>query len=338
MSYELIFDNLRTSLRRDEMDGALLANVKIWTPSNQYLSSGSNFEVFSQLESDNCQVIFQRISDKSVVASTVIALSKGINRIEVPQRVPAAANVIINVEGLRLNITPRRFGATNLTNFRDVGGLPLLDGSNLDRNRYFRSENLSRINQEDIAFFKELGISRIIDLRKDEEKAISPTPTELLNQMTVIESPISSKIAGFEDGLEAILAKKISAITAEDMTEMYLNILDEYSETLIELAQSTIDYQDGATLIHCTAGKDRTGMLVALIQLAHGVEGQYIYHDYLLSNAYRTPYRMESLRPILSQNAIEVENFKPYLSAPLEALDSIFEKLQNLASKVTASE
>ncbi len=317
------------------MDGALIANVKVWTPSNQYLSTGSNFELFSRIESDNCQLIFQRISDGSVVKSEVISLSRGVNKIKVPAKIPPAVNVTAHVDNVRFNVTPRRFGATRLTNFRDAGGLPLLDGGVMDRNRYFRSENLSRITQEDIAFFEELRVNRVVDLRKPDEKLNSPTPIEFREKVELIEAPISSKVAGFDDGLDAILAKKISSISSEDMAEMYLEIIDEYSDTLVELAQQTIDHSTGSTLIHCTAGKDRTGMLVALIQLAHGVAKEYIYHDYLISNAYRTPFRMESLRPLLSQNDVDVDNFKAYLSAPLEALDASFELLQSLSQQIT---
>ncbi len=319
------------------MDGALIANVKVWTPSNQYLSSGSNFDLFSLIESENCQIIYQRISDGSIVTSEVLPLVIGVNKIEVPTRVPDAINVIASVDNTRINITPRRFGATRLTNFRDVGGLPLLEEGVMVRNRYYRSENLSKVDGKDIAFFGELGIKRIVDLRKPEEKLTAPTPNELRDKVTVVEVPISSKIAGFDDGLDAILTKKISSINSEDMAEMYLEILDEYSDSLIELAQQTIDFSNGSTLIHCTAGKDRTGMLVALIQLAHGVAKEYVYHDYLLSNAYRTPFRMESLRPTLQQNGIDVEKFKAYLSAPLEALDAAFDHLQSLSSQLTVS-
>ena len=318
------------------MDSALIANVKVWTPSSQYLSSGSNFELFSLIDSDNCQIIYQRISDGAVVASDVIEVSKGVNKVKVPPRVPNAVNVVAAIDGVRINITPRRFRATKLTNFRDAGGLPLLDNGFMVRNKYFRSENLSRIDDEDISFFEELGINRIIDLRKDDEKNAAPTPSKMRDKATIIEVPIASKIAGHDDGLEAILAKKLTAISTEDMAVMYLDILDEYSETLRELAQNTLDYKDGATLIHCTAGKDRTGMLVAMIQLALGVAKEYVYHDYLLSNAYRTPYRVESLRPTLSQNGIDVERFKPYLSAPLEALDTVFDQLQSLSSGIAS--
>lgn len=319
------------------MDGALIANVKLWTPSNQYLSSGSNFDLYSLIESDSCQMIYQRISDGTIVTSDVLPLKIGVNEINIPTRVPNAINVIASVNDTRINITPRRFGATRLTNFRDAGGLPLLEGGVMVRNRYYRSENLSKVDREDIAFFNELGIKRVVDLRKPEEKLTAPTPNELRDKITVIEVPISSQIAGFEDGLDAILTKKISAITSEDMAAMYLEILDIYSDILIELAQQTVDFSSGSTLIHCTAGKDRTGILIALIQLAHGVAKEYVYHDYLLSNAYRTPFRMESLRPILHQSGIDIEKFKAYLSAPLEAIDTVFEHLQILSSQLSVS-
>ena len=217
------------------------------------------------------------------------------------------------------------------SNFRDFGGYRLSNGSQMPVRQYFRSENLSQLSESDCFELHQLGIRTIFDLRRTQEIASTPNAFHVSQQFEVVNVPISGTIASFEDGLEGIFSGAICEITSDDMAQMYLDILLKFRSELLFVASHLLDRSSGPTLVHCTAGKDRTGLVVALVQLALGVERQDIFYDYLLSNRLRTPWRMKALEPEFKGCALDISRFRPYFSAPYQALDKNFTLLQEIA-------
>ncbi len=220
-------------------------------------------------------------------------------------------------------------------NFRDFGGYQSSDSAQMPWRRFFRSENLAKLTAEDFKEMERLGIKRIFDLRRPDEIAISPTSLPTQSQFELINIAVSGQISGFDDAVIGAFKGHIAEITIADMVAMYNYIIDKYSDTLLFVAQQILDGAAGASLVHCTAGKDRTGMVVALIQLAYGVSRQDVFYDYLLSNRLRTPWRIATLAPEFRRRDLDISKFKSYFSAPFQALDESFDRLSVLAEQLS---
>ncbi|MDA8209463.1 MAG: tyrosine-protein phosphatase [Actinomycetota bacterium] len=246
---------------------------------------------------------------------------------------PNRALILTSTAEHTYSFAANRIELEGATNFRDFGGYRRQDGGSMPWRRFFRSENLSRITAADIAEMRALGIRKVFDLRRPEEVALSPTPGLEAAGIEVVTVPISGTIAGYDDGVSGIFEGRIPSITAWDMIGMYESILENHLDDLLSVA-SEIAASPVPTLVHCTAGKDRTGLAVALVQLAHGASRQDIFYDYLLSNRLRTPVRMATLQPEFEKRGLDITRFKAYFSAPFAALESVYEDLEAAAKSI----
>lgn len=149
-------------------------------------------------------------------------------------------------------------------NFRDVGGLPAATGTTRPGVLY-RSGSLARIDASARAVISGLGLRRIIDLRDDDEVALEPTLLDPAVSDTIRVPLVLGSVASFFEN-------DIS------LDELYAHIVDESAPGLVEVARAVIETQP--VLVHCTAGKDRTGVSVALILSAAGVDEDAVVADY----------------------------------------------------------
>jgi protein-tyrosine phosphatase len=172
-------------------------------------------------------------------------------------------------------------------NFRDFGGYASQDGARIKRGHLFRSANYAQITQVGLSQFAGTGIKIVVDLRRGPERATSPS------QLTGLEIETISSSLGDGDGvtlpphLQFIKNGNLSVERChEHMMSSYRRIpweaqhLATYKQTFDKLSAG-----DGPIVIHCAAGKDRTGILCGLILHALGVSQDDIMHDYLLTNA-----------------------------------------------------
>lgn len=215
----------------------------------------------------------------------------------------------------------RRIRCHGLTNFRDAGGY-IGSHRDLPWGALFRSENLAKLTTEDWDTLTKLNIARIIDLRTAEEKDVSPTLVPRGSAIEIVNLPIYGRIKGFHDALSAIGGGSLTHVTPTDMAEMYEDLLENHIEDIRSALKTLESAEEGASLVHCTAGKDRTGIVVALYQIRAGVPAHLVIEDYLLSNLYRTPVRLAQLRDYLDKAGVPPLAIRPYLGAPLLALQS----------------
>ena len=152
-------------------------------------------------------------------------------------------------------------GAVNL---RDVGGLPA--GSRLTRyGVLFRSGNLARLDEAGTAALGSLGVRRIIDLRADDEVAHAPSRIDGLT-IQVQRAPL--------------FLGSVGSFFADDLTldEMYARILEDSAGAVVAVIRGIL--VDQPVLVHCTVGKDRTGVTVGLALAAAGVDADAVVADY----------------------------------------------------------
>ncbi len=256
-----------------------------------------------------------------------VNLGSVITTFESEEPLPIRSAVRISTADRTLLVAPRRLTLDGLTNFRDFGGY-WGESRHLSWGIYYRSENLHQLSPNDWSLLHQIGITRVIDLRNPFEKELQPTRLPKESNLELFEVEINGRIKGFEDALIAVAQGKLLQITEEDMAEMYLDILDKHLDDLAVAVALVESNQRGATLVHCTAGKDRTGLVAAIVQLRAGVSMIKVREDYLLSNLYRTPFRLRQLEPFFKEHKIAPLSIKPFLSAPWKAMQSALAELR----------
>jgi protein-tyrosine phosphatase len=168
-------------------------------------------------------------------------------------------------------------------NFRDIGGLRSADGSQVANGRVFRSEAVLAPAEADAARLAAHGIRLVCDLRSEHERACAPNDWWRTQSAELMEFDITADIRGSAH-LEAMIADPGEAGALELMRLTYRALPEAAAAHLARLFRRIAD-DHLPLVVHCTAGKDRTGVVVALLLSALGVPREAIYADYLESNA-----------------------------------------------------
>lgn len=180
-------------------------------------------------------------------------------------------------------------------NFRTVGDIKNADGKTLRKGVFYRSGHLNNLKRKSFDKFQRLGIKEVIDLRNERE--ITANPDHLP------ENLMYKKYSAFEDqgdqlsqAKKLVLKGKVNANDADKrMIDFYREYVTENPETIKKIITEILD-SDQPVLYHCTAGKDRTGIITALILSILKFDKATIYNDYLLSNNFRQKLVMKRLR------------------------------------------
>ncbi|MEJ2384163.1 MAG: tyrosine-protein phosphatase [Xanthomonadales bacterium] len=183
-----------------------------------------------------------------------------------------SADVVIDLEGT--------------TNTRDIGGYLTGDLRAVRTGQIIRSEKLSRLTPEDFRKLEELGVKTVIDLRTEEEVAHAPTVWQGENPPRIFHFPVGdSNNDWFTAGSRLMKKSRFTeAQSLEHMVDGYRMIAEEGPPSYRRLMDLVLDESNWPILIHCSAGKDRTGIATALILEAVGVDRETIMDEYLLTN------------------------------------------------------
>jgi len=172
-------------------------------------------------------------------------------------------------------------------NVRDLGGLPTADGGSTVPGRLLRSENLQELSSADVKrLVEEIGVTTIVDLRTTTEVEFEgPGPLDTVPSVRHAHHPVLPELGSRTDAVaEALLVKKAAADRSrfpdDIMCGHYLGYLEERPEEVTG-ALRWIAASEGAAIVHCAAGKDRTGVIVALALSVAGVEPEAIVADYM---------------------------------------------------------
>ena len=170
-------------------------------------------------------------------------------------------------------------------NFRDFGGYGCASRA-LPRGRLYRSGHMARASDADLDGLHGLKLAVIVDLRSDEERADQPSRRHADFAGRVIEAPGAQHEGAPHRSGGGIDAEAVRARMLDAYRDLPFRpaLLDAYARTFEALANG-----EGPILIHCAAGKDRTGLLAALIQHVAGVSDTDIMADYLLTNRVQHP-------------------------------------------------
>jgi protein-tyrosine phosphatase len=157
-------------------------------------------------------------------------------------------------------------------NVRDVGGLPLAGGGATRPGVLMRSDNLQGLSERDVAQLQARGMRLVVDLRTASEIELEG-PGPLVGRVEIRHRSLHPEAGVRTDAL-------IGADIAEtSMVRLYLRYLRDRPDSIVA-ALEDVAHGDGLAIVHCAAGKDRTGMVVALALSAVGVERHAVVADY----------------------------------------------------------
>jgi len=192
-------------------------------------------------------------------------------------------------------------GAVNL---RDVGGLPA--GATVTRHGVlYRSGNLAQLDERGTTALAGLRLRRIIDLRADEEVAHAPSRVDGLGIVT-------QRVPLFLGSVESFFADDIS------LDEMYRRLVEDSSALVVEVVRGIL--ADQPVLVHCTVGKDRTGVTVALTLAAAGVDADAVVADYARTEGLLPEWRNRRIVEFLRSqhpDALHLEDLATRSPAPV---------------------
>ncbi|MFE6623447.1 tyrosine-protein phosphatase [Streptomyces sp. NPDC057740] len=227
-------------------------------------------------------------------------------------------------------------------NFRDVGGLPTVDGRRVRHGVLFRSGHLAHATDDDATFLGSLGLHTIFDFRNAADQKLEGADVELPGVRNV-NLPLSDPADGAEfwkmvrDGdIEQLREILSDGKGAGRMIASYRTIIKErtaeHSQVLHALAEDSVP-----ALMHCAAGKDRAGLSIAVTLLALGVEREAIIADYLESNAKHRRYKVRRSGSDASAYSPEImELLSPLFDARAEYLAAAFETIDETWGGVDA--
>ncbi|KAB1644631.1 tyrosine-protein phosphatase [Pseudoclavibacter sp. CFCC 14310] len=203
-----------------------------------------------------------------------------------------------------------------LVNLRDIGGLPLANGGQTRPQRLYRSAAPGALDPAATQWFETSGIDTIVDLRTTYERTNLPTTLGVRRPIQTIHLPL----------LEGSLQASLSGLPT--LPDLYRGMLDDDAAVFAAVARDIAEDR-GAVLVHCTAGKDRTGVTVALLLLAVGVPQDAVVADYAETTANLAGRWLQgTLAKVEAAGAVVTDALRTLIAeAPPEALEAAIDHL-----------
>lgn len=204
-------------------------------------------------------------------------------------------------------------------NARDLGGYPAIDGRETRWGAIVRSDDLATLTQTGRAALVDYGIRSIVDLRMPFELDQSPNPFA-------------------QPGDHGIEYTNVSFIDPDvpppdgftTLADGYMRMLDRFASRVGRIMTTIARASEGGVLVHCVAGKDRTGLICALMLDLAGVDQETISADYAMSKEFLQPLYEEWLRDGSPEERAERERelakYSPRAEIMLEVLERLHER------------
>ena len=220
----------------------------------------------------------------------------------------------------------RRHAVAGLYNLRDTGGYRAAGGTSR-WGKLLRSDALHRIDATGRDRLAEIGVAHIIDLRGGDERATAPSAVDGL-EVTVHHLPV------FDDADPAA-----QATTHVGLVPVYDHIVDERGAQLVDAIRVIIAADDDdAVLVHCTAGKDRTGLGVAFALAAAGGDRDDVVADYAATAENLRGEWSDAMTAVFEQRGIELTAGMVELitESPAEVLEALLERIDREHGSISA--
>jgi len=198
-------------------------------------------------------------------------------------------------------------------NFRDVGGYRA-EGGVTRRGKLFRSDALHALGDDGRGQLRELGVKYIVDLRDDAEVEALPDDIEGLD-VEILRLPVFEGSATSQTTIGGTLV------------DLYAKIVLQHTSVVAQALKEVADTGEAGVIVHCTAGKDRTGIVVALALLAVGVDRDIVVADYAATQVNLQGPWLEKMLALVESHGVEVTPELRIImgGSPPEALEAVLD-------------
>lgn len=218
---------------------------------------------------------------------------------------------------------PRDLVWDGCLNVRDLGGHPTEDGGETRFGSIVRADSVSRLSPEGWEALVDYGIRTVIDLRGDHEREDDP-PGEL---------PVEVRHVPFLEASEPeweLIANELERLdelsVPEATREAYVIFLERFKPNVGAAFRAVAEASEGGVVVHCVGGKDRTGLLTALLLHVAGVPTEEIAADYALSEERLRPRHDAWLEA--AETEAERKRLERITQTPPEVIAGLFEELE----------
>ena len=186
-----------------------------------------------------------------------------------------------------------------LLNLRELGGYPTVSGGQTLTHRLLRSDDLGRMAPDGRPFLLDYGLRTVVDLRDPEELQALPDPFAESDQVRYCWLPF------FDDSGRRMGPPDLT----QSKGQRYLRWFEVYPANVAAIFRTLAGIKDGVTLFHCVAGKDRTGLVAAMMLSLSGVADPLIDADYAVSFELLKPWT-DQLRADAERKGEDMASFE----------------------------
>ncbi len=238
--------------------------------------------------------------------------------------------------GTEVLVAERKLGMQGTPNFRDFGGYPAANGKWVKWGSLFRSGQLSSLSDQDLELLASLRLDLICDFRRQEEQESDPSRLPPNNPPRIASIPIvpGSNSRFFE---QAAGQRADRQAMFDFMLEINRDFVDAQTAAYARMFREILEVKDARFLVHCAAGKDRTGFAAALILLALGVSRDIVMRDYMLTGQFFHPHReIDRLRDKYQMQQMDMASILPMLEVHEDYLANALLAIEHRFSSVEA--
>jgi protein-tyrosine phosphatase len=246
---------------------------------------------------------------------------------------------VCDQHGTQVIAPERKLGMQGTPNFRDYGGYSTTEGRHVKWGYLFRSGQLSTLTEQDVALLTSLELDFICDFRRLEEQAGDPSCLPKKQAPRVLSLPITpGSNANFfaEAGLEVSSEQPAGGQSMFDfMVDINRDFALAQTPAYTRMFAEILAVSDARFLVHCAAGKDRTGFAAAIVLLALGVAQKVVLDDYLMTSRYFNPQQeLDRIRLKYGLDLADgkllpmLEVHEDYLRAALSSIESRYPSIE----------
>jgi protein-tyrosine phosphatase len=237
--------------------------------------------------------------------------------------------------GTEVLAAERKLGMQGTPNFRDFGGYSTVDGRWVKWGFLFRSGQLSNLSDQDVELLASLELDLVCDFRRLEEQEGDPSRLPQNNPPRIASLPIiPGSNSRFFEQAEGQMGDRQAMF--DFMMEINRDFVEAQTRTYARMFSEILEVEDARFLVHCAAGKDRTGFAAAIILLALGVSREVVMHDYMLTRRFFHPQlEIDRLRQKYQMQQMDTESILPmlevhedYLARALLAIEQSFPSIE----------
>jgi protein-tyrosine phosphatase len=221
-------------------------------------------------------------------------------------------------------LQPRDLVWDGCLNVRDLGGLRTADGGETHFGSIVRADSIRQLSDEGWQALVDHGVRTVIDLRGDHEREDDP-PAEL--PVEVVHVPFME--ANEQEWDEIAEELERANATSDDVAatrDAYLIFLEHFRANVAAAFEAVVRAPEGAVVIHCVGGKDRTGLLTAFLLHVAGVADDEIAADYALSEERLLPRHQAWLDA--AETDEERERLRRIAQCPADAMTGVLTELK----------